>query len=99
MLSETDAVAYGIEYVEVNLSVVDCIQANLADNVFRTMNRYNIKPGQINFEITETFEEGISSAMDENIRILMERGISFSMDDFGTGYSNIARIASNWIRA
>ena len=94
MLSETDAVAYGIEYVEVNLSVVDCIQANLADNVFRTMNRYNIKPGQINFEITETFEEGISSAMDENIRILMERGISFSMDDFGTGYSNIARIAS-----
>ena len=94
MLSDTDAVAHGLEYVEVNLSVVDCIQANLADNILKTMNKYGIAPNQINFEITETFSEGISSAMEENIGKLMERGINFSMDDFGTGYSNIARIAS-----
>ncbi len=94
MLAETDAVAHGIEYVEVNLSVVDCIQANLAENVCKTMNKYGIKPSQINFEITETFEEGITSAMDDNIRTLMSKGINFSMDDFGTGYSNIARIGT-----
>ncbi len=94
MLSDTDAVYHGLQYVEVNLSVVDCIQANLPENVFRTLNKYDIKPGQINFEITETFGEGISSAMDDNIKKLMDKGISFSMDDFGTGYSNIARVAS-----
>ncbi len=94
MLSESDATAHGLEYVEVNLSVVDCIQANLAENILRTLNRYGISPDQINFEVTETFSEGITSAMEENIERLMEKGIKFSMDDFGTGYSNIARIAS-----
>jgi len=94
MLSETDATDHGLEYVEVNLSVVDCIQANLADNILRTLNRYGIDSKQINFEVTETFSEGITSAMEENIDKLMAKGIHFSMDDFGTGYSNIARIAS-----
>ena len=94
MLAESDAKAHGLEYVEVNLSVVDCIQANLAENIFKTMNKYDIDSEQINFEVTETFSEGISSAMQENIEKLMAKGINFSMDDFGTGYSNIARIAS-----
>ncbi len=94
MLAESDAKAHGLEYVEVNLSVVDCIQANLAENIFKTMNKYDIASEQINFEVTETFSEGISSAMEENIEKLMAKGINFSMDDFGTGYSNIARIAS-----
>lgn len=94
MLAESDAKAHGLEYVEVNLSVVDCIQANLAENIFKTMNKYDIDSEQINFEVTETFSEGISSAMKENIEKLMAKGINFSMDDFGTGYSNIARIAS-----
>ena len=94
MLAESDSKSHGLEYVEVNLSVVDCIQANLAENIFKTMNKYDIDSQQINFEITETFSEGISSAMEENIEKLMAKGINFSMDDFGTGYSNIARIAS-----
>jgi EAL domain-containing protein (putative c-di-GMP-specific phosphodiesterase class I) len=86
--------AHGLEYVEVNLSVVDCIQANLADNILKTMNKYGIDPDQVNFEITETYSEGISSAMDANIEKLSAQGINFSMDDFGTGYSNMARVAS-----
>ena len=94
MLSESDAMAHGLEYVEVNLSVVDCIQANLADNILKTMNKYGIDPDQVNFEITETYSEDISSAMDANIEKLSAQGINFSMDDFGTGYSNMARIAS-----
>ncbi|WP_034443589.1 EAL domain-containing protein [Butyrivibrio sp. AE2032] len=94
LISSTDMASLGLDYVEVNLSVVDCIQTNLADNVKKTLNKYNVRPDQINLEITETFEEGITSAMDENIRSLKEFGMSFSMDDFGTGYSNLARISS-----
>jgi EAL domain-containing protein (putative c-di-GMP-specific phosphodiesterase class I) len=33
MLKETDAVSCGIEYVEVNLSIVECIQSDLAENI------------------------------------------------------------------
>ncbi len=94
MLSETEAVNLGLEFVEVNLSVVDCIQANLSDNVINTLKKFDVKPDQINLEVTETFEEGITSIMDENIDKLSKHGVSFSMDDFGTGYSNLARISS-----
>ncbi len=94
MMANSDAVKYGLKYTEVNLSVVDIIQTNLADNAIRTMEKYGVSPDQLNFEITETFEQGITSVMDENIRKLTEYGTSFSMDDFGTGYSNLARISS-----
>ncbi|MBO6196989.1 MAG: EAL domain-containing protein [Butyrivibrio sp.] len=94
MISSSDATQNGLDYVEVNLSVVDCIQANLADSIIKTIERHGVKPDQLNFEITETFEEGITSAMDENIESLISYGIPFSMDDFGTGYSNIARIST-----
>ena len=94
MLSTTEARALGLEYVEVNLSVVDCIQANLSDNVQATMKKYQINPNELNFEITETYEQGITSVMNENIEKLSDIGITFSMDDFGTGYSNLARIST-----
>ncbi len=94
MLQTSIAVELGVEYVEVNLSVVDCIQANLAASVLKTLSKYNIRPDQINLEITETIAEDINSAMDDNIMTLIDRGVSFSMDDFGTGYSNLARIAT-----
>ncbi len=94
MLQKSDAVDLGIEYVEVILSVVDCIQTNLAGSVIDTMNKYGIRPDQINLEITETISESMNTAMDENINTLIDRGLTFSMDDFGTGYSNLARIAS-----
>ena len=94
MIARSEATALGIEYVEVNLSVVDCIQANLSENVIKTLEKFKVDPGQINLEVTETFEEGITSIMDENIERLSAHGVSFSMDDFGTGYSNLARISS-----
>ncbi|SFB74775.1 GGDEF domain-containing phosphodiesterase [Butyrivibrio sp. YAB3001] len=94
LFSATDARKHGLEYVEVNLSVVDCIQANLVDNIMGTLDKYKVAPTEINFEITETYEQGITSVMDENIKKLMEMGFKFSMDDFGTGYSNIARVAT-----
>lgn len=94
MIANADVRKYGLEYTEVNLSVVDCIQTNLADNVMGTLAKYGVDTGEINFEITETFEQGITAVMDENITELRKQGIAFSMDDFGTGYSNIVRIAT-----
>lgn len=86
--------ALGIEYVEVNLSVAQCMRKNLANEILVLMNKYHIKPEQINLEITETAAADSQNVMAENIRILREAGISFSLDDFGTGYSNIRRVAT-----
>lgn len=90
MLKETEAHNYGIEYVEVNLSIVECIQSDLAENVIRTLERHHILPKRINLEITET-AESLSGMIHENIARLSEAGFSFSLDDFGTGYSNLMR--------
>ena len=94
MLANSEASRLGIKYAEVNLSVVDCIQTNLAENIIKKMEKYGVAPQQLDFEITETFEQGITAVMDENIRKLTEYGVSFAMDDFGTGYSNLARIST-----
>lgn len=83
-----------LEYIEINLSVAQCMQGTLADEVIETLTKYNVKPSQINLEITETAASYNQKAMTENLAVLTSAGVSFSLDDFGTGYSNIDRVAS-----
>lgn len=84
----------GIEYIEVNLSVIQCMQRNLAGNILKIMKKYNVGTDLINLEITETATSYSQKTMIENINDLTEAGVKFSLDDFGTGYSNMKRIAS-----
>lgn len=86
--------ALGLEYIEVNLSVAQCMRNNLANEILALLKKYHVRPEQINLEITETAAANSQNIMAENIRILTEAGIPFSLDDFGTGYSNIRRVAT-----
>jgi EAL domain-containing protein (putative c-di-GMP-specific phosphodiesterase class I) len=86
--------ALQMDYIEINLSVTQCMRPNLAQEVLEIMNRYGVKPDQINLEITETAASYSQNTMMENIETLTDAGISFSLDDYGTGYSNMRRIAS-----
>ncbi|MBR6338106.1 MAG: EAL domain-containing protein [Ruminococcus sp.] len=83
----------GLDYIEINLSVVECMRDDLADEIIGTLARFGIPHDRINLEITETFAASSQSVMEANIRKLTEAGISFSLDDFGTGYSNMQSIA------
>ncbi|MBD5146648.1 MAG: EAL domain-containing protein [Ruminococcus sp.] len=84
----------GLEYIEINLSVAQCMQADLADNILQIMKRYGVTPDKINLEITETAASYSQNIMMENLEKLTQAGISFSLDDYGTGYSNIKSVAS-----
>ncbi|MCM1287198.1 MAG: EAL domain-containing protein [Clostridium sp.] len=84
----------GVEYIEVNLSVIQCMQKGLAHEILQIMEKYDVTPEQINLEITETATTYSQKVMTENINELTGAGIHFSLDDFGTGYSNMKRIAS-----
>lgn len=84
----------GLDYIEINISVVQCMQNNMASTVLDIIRKYNVKPEQINLEITETAASFSQKAMMENLIALNEAGVHFSLDDFGTGYSNMKRIAS-----
>lgn len=81
-----------IEYIEVNVSVVQCMQRNFVDNLLEIMKRYRVEPNQINLEVTETAAVNSLSILQENIERLHAKGISFSLDDYGSGYSTLGYI-------
>ncbi len=84
----------GLDYIEINLSVAQCMQTDLADKVLQIMNKYGVTPDKINLEITETAASYAQNVMMNNLEKLTQAGISFSLDDYGTGYSNIKSVAS-----
>ena len=92
MLSEEGLSRYGLHYVEVNLSVVECIQDDIALSIARVLEKYELAPSSINLEITETAADSFTRIVDNNVNRLHEAGFDFSLDDFGTGYSSINRI-------
>lgn len=83
-----------IEYIELNLSMKQCVQMDLTDKVLYYLKKYNLKPEQLNLEITETAANTAQDIVEENLRSLSEQGIALSLDDYGTGYSNLSRIIS-----
>lgn len=82
----------GLEYIEINLSVAQCLQTDLIDVISSLLKQYNVDPKQINLEITEREDIFDQNVFTENLEKLKQLGISLSLDDYGTGYSNIRRI-------
>ena len=78
-----------VEYIEVNISPVQMVQHNFADRVKDILEKYDVKPNQINIEITETATMNGASTVSENINSLVDYGITFSLDDYGSGNANI----------
>ena len=86
---EADLKSHGIEYVEVNLSVVQCMSKNLKQMFDETLSRYSLDANCINLEITESATTQNQRVLFDTINVLKDSGFSFSLDDYGTGYSNI----------
>ena len=80
---------YGIHYIEINLSTMQCSHDYLAADFIRIMNDYKVDPSMINLEITETASLSEKRKLLKNMKLLMDYGAHFSLDDFGTGQSNL----------
>lgn len=78
----------GIEYIEVNLSVVQCMQESLYQDLLSVMDVYRLPYSCINLEITETAAVMSHEILMKNMSKLIECGVNFSLDDYGTGFSN-----------
>jgi len=83
-----------MNYIEINLSVAQCIEMNLVEKFDKVINETGVEPSSINLEITETAMDYDPYITDSNIGRLKKRGYGFSLDDYGTGYSNIRRLVS-----
>lgn len=82
----------GIEYIEINLSAVQCIDQGLTRQIKDTVYKYGLPYNFLNLEITETAATSSGNMLNRNVEALRDMGASFSMDDFGTGYSNLAQM-------
>ncbi len=81
---------YGIEYIEVNLSTVQCMYTGLPETFKKILQEYDLTPIRFNLEITESVAVHSPDIFLDTMRRLKEEGFTFSMDDYGTGYSNFS---------
>ncbi len=93
-LSQHSPEELGVDYIEVNLSIIQCMQADMAAKIKKYMAEYHIDPNWINFEITETAADGAYERVLETMNAISAEGIRFSLDDYGSGYSNLHRVMS-----
>lgn len=91
-ISEHDLQGLGISYIEINLSVAQCLQREFPQIVKRLQEKYHVDPCQVNFEVTETLLGNLNTIMERTVHELVEMGYTFSLDDYGVGYSNIQRL-------
>jgi len=85
---------YGIDNINVNLSVLQCMRPGFVDSINSIVKKYGIDRRMINFEITESIGANDYGTLSGVIRSLKHEGFLFSMDDYGTGYSNVSAIFS-----
>ncbi len=83
---------YGIEYIDVNLSVIQCMQDDLAKQLLEMMEAYNIPPYRFNFEITEAAVNYSESILRNNMNELLKAGASTSLGDYGSGFAGLRNV-------
>lgn len=88
-IKENEIHKKGIKYIEVNVSVIECMKRDMAKRVAEKIKKYGLEPEQINIEITETATVNSPQMLEINMSRLVDVGTQFSLDDYGTGYSNI----------
>lgn len=76
--------------LSINLSGYDLISDPTIDQIIELVQRYDIAPELIEFEVTETAMMGDFEKATANLQRLAELGFSIALDDFGTGYSNFS---------
>jgi diguanylate cyclase (GGDEF)-like protein len=79
--------------IAVNLSPILFADETLFNKIMVLLNRYNILPHLIEFEITERTLVTDSTIPLMTCQKLVDKGFAVSLDDFGTGYSSLAHIA------
>ena len=84
-----EPVRLGMDCINVNLSVLQCMSDDFIERILGIVNSYEIPKSFINFEITESVSASDYELLSDVIKKLKENGFQFSMDDYGTGYSNM----------
>jgi diguanylate cyclase (GGDEF)-like protein len=78
--------------VAVNISAMDLVDMGLPAYLNELLSRYNIAPGAITLEVTESAVMNDPENALRALNTLRQMGVTLSIDDFGTGYSSMAQL-------
>lgn len=81
----------GIEPVRIstNFSKVHLHNKNLAKDILKVLDRYQIDAKYLEIELTESSGYEDFDALSDFVNVMKANGIHTSIDDFGTGYSSL----------
>lgn len=77
-------------HIAINISDIQLREEGFIEFVSELLDKYNVPPEYIEFEITEGV---IMQSVSRNIELLLslkKLGVSIALDDFGTGYSSLS---------
>ncbi|MDR2045165.1 MAG: EAL domain-containing protein [Clostridium sp.] len=82
---------YGCRMVmSINVSPVQYNSEDFVDALLRILKKYEVKPFEIEIEITESILIDDFLTVSEKLRKLRDYGVRISLDDFGTGFSSLS---------
>nr|WP_050477467.1 EAL domain-containing protein [Herbaspirillum rhizosphaerae] len=75
--------------ISVNLSSTNFHDLDLPQFISGLLQRYELSPGDLTLEITETVMMDTNPSTTRTIHEIHAQGVKLAMDDFGTGYSSL----------
>jgi EAL domain-containing protein (putative c-di-GMP-specific phosphodiesterase class I) len=76
--------------IAINVSAAQFARGNFAVDVVRALERYDLDPGLLELELTESLLMEDVRQSHEQLATLHKTGVRIVMDDFGTGYSSLS---------
>jgi len=74
--------------ISINLSVIDCLNPDLDKLILKILEKYNVDPSFLIFEVTETVAS-LAPQLKDTMLNIKAAGSTFALDDFGSGYANL----------
>lgn len=88
-LSEDKPAELGLEFVDVNLSVIQCMHPEVISSIDEVLKAYDIPRKMVNLEVTETASAQSYALLQTRLNELHQSGLTISLDDFGTGFASV----------
>jgi len=76
--------------ISINISALQYKREDFVDSIVGILNKYDVRPAEIELEITESVLIDDFQAVYEKLKVLRDYGIRISLDDFGTGFSSLS---------
>ncbi len=91
-LRDNDLERFGIQRLDINLSVYQCMRESMADEIMEIASKYGLSMSRFCFEIVETSADVREGFVRTNMDRLISAGAIFVLDDYGIGYSNFVNL-------